>query len=67
MSQNFRTFDKYVMKVGNCIVHGGITKRPLNVREKEHQRKWPNAHIEKVGRKTTEEGARKWEKDNGYS
>ena len=57
---------KYQFKVGNRIVHGGITG-DLERRELEHQRKWPEGHLKKVGRKTTEEAARKWEKEKGYS
>ena len=57
---------KYEFKVGNKIVHGGITNDP-NRREKEHQNKWPNGHIVKVGRRTTEDAAREWEKKKGYS
>ena len=57
---------KYQYKVGNKIVHGGITN-DLDRREGEHQQKWPQGHIKPVGRRTTEEAARKWEKDKGYS
>ena len=57
---------KYQFKVGNKIVHGGITK-DLERREAEHQEKWPGGHIKKVGKKTTEDGARKWEKKKGYT
>ena len=53
---------KYYFKVGNKIVHGGITD-DLERREQEHQQKWPKGHIYKVGHCTTEETARKWEKD----
>jgi predicted GIY-YIG superfamily endonuclease len=64
--QKTRTHSKYQFKEGNKIVHGGITN-DLERREKEHQRKWPKGHIKQVGRRTTEEAARKWEKDKGYS
>ena len=57
---------KYQQKIGNKIVHGGITG-DLGRREKEHQQKWPKSHITKVGRVTTEEAAHKWEKDKGYT
>jgi hypothetical protein len=57
---------KYHFKVGNKIVHGGITN-DLDRRETEHQRDWPNGHIKQVGRRTTEEAARQWEKDYGHS
>ena len=57
---------KYLFKVGNKIVHGGETN-DLNRREKEHQEKWPKGHITQVGRRTTEETAREWEKEKGFS
>ena len=52
---------KYYFRVGTKIVHGGITN-DLERREQEHQQKWPKGHILKVGRRTTEEAAREWEK-----
>ena len=67
MPREPRDTSKYQFKIGNRVVHGGITSRPLEEREKEHQQNWPKGHIKQVGRKTTEEAARKWEKDNGYS
>ena len=57
---------KYQFKVGNKIVHAGITN-DLERREAEHQEKWPGGHIKKVGIKTTEDAARKWEKKKGYT
>lgn len=57
---------KYHFKVGNKIVHGGITN-DLERRETEHQRKWPRGHIKQVGNRTTEEAARQWEDDNGFT
>ena len=51
---------KYHFKLGNKIVHSGITDN-LERREQEHQEKWPNGHIMQVGRMTTEEAARDWE------
>ncbi len=56
---------KYQFKVGNKIVHGGITE-DLERREQEHQQKWPEGHIKQVGQRTTEEAARKWEEEKGY-
>ncbi len=57
---------KYEFKVGNKIVHGGITD-DLERREQEHQQKWPKkGHIKQVGRQTTEEAARKWEEEKRY-
>jgi len=61
-----RDTNKYQFKIGNKIVHGGITN-DLDRREREHQQKWPTGHIKQVGNISTEEGARKWEKDKGYS
>ena len=61
-----RNMYKYQYKVGKKIVHGGVTD-DLERREREHQQKWPAGHIRQVGRRTTEEAARKWEKDKGYS
>jgi len=57
---------KYVFKEGNKIVHGGITK-DINRREKEHQQETPKGKINKVGHRTTEEAARQWEKEKGYT
>ena len=57
---------KYQFKVGNKIVHGGITN-DLERRENEHQQKWSKGHITQVGRRTTEDAARDWEKDKGFS
>lgn len=61
-----RDIYKYVFKIGNKIVHGGVTE-DLARREQEHQAKWPDGHIKQVGRRTTEDAARKWEEDKGYS
>ena len=57
---------KYYFKIGNKIVHGGITD-DLERRETEHQQKWPTGHITQIGRRTTEEAAKAWEKDKGFS
>ena len=57
---------KYGFKDGRKIVHGGITN-DLERREEEHQQKWPKGHIKQVGRKTTEDAAREWEKEEGHS
>jgi AraC-like DNA-binding protein len=50
---------KYNFKVGNKIVHSGITI-DLERREKQHQRRWPNGHIKQVEYRTTVDAARKW-------
>lgn len=57
---------KYQFKVGNEIKHGGITD-DLERREDEHQQDWPSGHIKQVGHRTTENAARQWEKDKGYT
>lgn len=57
---------KYHFKMANKIVHGGISD-DLERREQQHQQKWPKGHITQVGRRTTEEAARKWEKEKGFS
>ena len=56
-----RDTSKYHYKKGNKIVHSGITNN-LERREQEHENKWPGGHIKQVGRKTTEDAAREWEK-----
>lgn len=55
-----RDIYKYHFKIGNEIVHSGITN-DLERREMEHKQKWPNRHIFQIGNKTTEEGATNWE------
>ena len=57
---------KYYFKVGNKIVHGGITD-DLERREEEHIQKWPKGHSVQVGRRTTEEAAIEWEEKKGFS
>ena len=64
MAKARNTF-KYHFKIGNKIVHGGITK-DLDRREQEHQQKWPKGHIKQVGRQNTEGAARKWEEEKGF-
>ena len=61
-----RDTKKYYFKVGNKIVHGGITD-DLERREQEHQQKWSKGHIVQVGRATTEEAARDWEEEKGFT
>jgi len=55
---------KYQLKVGNKIVHEGITD-DLERREQEHKQKWSKGHIKQLGRCTTEDAAREWEKKRG--
>ena len=48
---------------GNTIIRSGITN-DLDRREKEHQREYgQDVHITKVGRVTTRDAARAWEKE----
>ena len=63
---NKRDTYKYHFKLGNKIVHSGITN-DLERREGEHQQKWPRGHIFQVGRCTTEDAARDWEEDQDKS
>ena len=64
MSQQRDTY-KYYFKVGNRIVHGGMTN-DLERREQEHQQVWPSGHISQVGRRTTEDAAREWGNEKGF-
>ena len=58
-----RTTYKYHFKLGNRIVHTGITQ-DLDRREAEHRRRegWERGHITQVGVRTTPEAAREWSK-----
>jgi predicted GIY-YIG superfamily endonuclease len=56
-----RDIFKYHFKDGHKILHSGITD-DLERRKQEHQLRWPSGHIKQVGRRTTEDAARKWEK-----
>ena len=64
MARQPRDHRKYHLKgPDNTIIRSGISKRPLSIREREHQRDVaPRGRIEQVGRATTEEAARAWEK-----
>ena len=54
---------KYHLKRGNKIIRSGITN-DLDRREDEHQREFgEDVHVIKVGRATTREGAKDWEKE----
>ena len=58
---------KYYFKRSHEIIHGGITN-DLERREQEHQVKYgESCHIKQIGRKTTEEAARKWEEEKGFA
>ncbi len=52
----------YYFKLGNSIVHAGITI-DLQRRESEHRRQpgWANGHILQIGYAKTREGALAWE------
>ena len=52
---------KYHFKVGNKIVHRGVTI-DLERREAEHKQRWPDGHIARVGHRTTRERALEWER-----
>lgn len=61
-----RTTYKYKFKIGNKLVHVGITSN-LERRDKEHKQAWSKGHIKQVGRRTTREAAIRWERERGYS
>ena len=66
MSNKKRDAYKYQFKIGDKILHGEITN-DLERREEEHKFKYGDrGHIKQVGRRTTEDVARKWEEDKGY-
>jgi len=50
----------YDFKVGDRIVHSGITQDPQR-RASEHKQRWPNGRMEIVRRGMTEAQARAWE------
>lgn len=68
---------RYHFKVGNVIVHGGITDDLIR-RENEHQNSnkwslfngkrlfWSQGHIIQFGYITTREAALLWERENGF-
>ena len=56
---------KYHLKLHGKIVHRGITDRPLEEREREHQDQFPGAKIVKVGRRTTRKQGLEWESEGG--
>ena len=61
-----RDYYTYLFKRGHKVLHGGITNDPER-REEEHQRNIdPKGHILIVGNRKTEDGARKWEQENGW-
>jgi hypothetical protein len=50
---------KYQVKIGNKIIHKGITKH-LENRGAVCQARWPKSRVVQVGRKTTREAAIVW-------
>lgn len=64
---NPRTFRRYQGRVGREIVHGGISERLLDERQEELNRKYPGIKLTQVGPAVTEQTARDWEKEKGYS
>lgn len=54
--------NKYVLKQGNAIVYVGITDNPER-REAEHRQDKNFDKMELVGRKSTRDGAERWEAD----
>lgn len=55
---------KYHFKIGNKIVHTGITY-DIDRREAEHKREqgWGKGHIKQVGLRTTRGAATEWEQE----
>jgi len=60
-----RNTAKYHLIRDRKIVHRGITDRPLQEREREHQEEFPGGHIKQIGRRTTREKALEWEREGG--
>ena len=58
----YRDTYKYHFKLGNRIVHTGITY-DIDRREAEHRQKdgWEKGHILQVGLRTTRDAALQWE------
>ena len=52
---------KYTLREGRRTLYFGITN-DLARREREHLRGFPDAHIVKVGRRTTRDAALRWER-----
>ena len=62
---NVRRTAKYHMIKARKVVHRGISDRPLEDREREHQEESPGAHVKQIGRRTTREKALEWERNGG--
>lgn len=77
MANQQRDTYRYHFKVGNIIVHGGITT-DLSRRESEHQNSgkwsqhgdkrlyWRNGHIFQVGPSVTNDSGLDWENEHGF-
>ena len=62
-----RDWYTYEFKRGHTVLHGGRTQDPER-REKEHQDNIdPKGHLKLKGYAKSEEGAKKWERENGYT
>ncbi|MFC1913056.1 hypothetical protein ACFLX7_02535 [Chloroflexota bacterium] len=61
-----RPYQRYRVHVKGEVEHGGITT-DFERRKAEHKANHPKSIIRKVGGKVTEETAREWEKEEGYS
>jgi hypothetical protein len=62
---NERKTVKYHLIKNRKVVHRGITDRPLEDREYEHQEAYPGSHTKQIGRRTTREKALEWERNGG--
>jgi hypothetical protein len=60
-----RNTAKYHFIENRKVVHRGITDRPLEDREYEHQQEYHGGHIKQIGRRTTREKALEWERGGG--
>ncbi len=57
-----RDMHKYELKDGKKVVYVGITDNP-DGRTRQHEKDKNFSHMNVIGRKTTEEAARKWEQN----
>ena len=55
---------KYHLKQGKKVIYIGVTNN-LERREAEHKERFPDSHIEQVGRRTSRDSALKWEREGG--
>lgn len=66
LMDNSKNTYKYVLKVGEKVVHRGVTN-DLERRQAEHRVRWPDGQVEPVGEKTTMEQALIWMRDGAQS